>query len=393
MGGTRSAERGRSLSWATTPEGSALLTSVALLFGLGVVMSYSTTAAQSLGESVPRLAQRHTLGVLLAAVVILASAQMPLGLWRRLALPLWIGGVALLVLTLLAGEMANGAQRWLSIPGLPIALQPAEFARVACVFAAAAVLARGMENGGAGRRELFHCALLVGAPVGLLLLQPDFGSALVLAVIVGLLCFTSGMPLRVLALPAGLMLAGAVAYVSFRPYALARIRGFLEPWANAQTEGFQLVQSFAAFGRGGLFGVGLGNGRQKLHYLPEAHTDFILAMIAEELGLVGVLVVLGCFAVFARVSLRLASRSREPFPLLLVAGAMALILVPALLNAAVVMGLVPTTGLALPFLSHGSNALLCAAVAVGILLRASSADQEHSTRRSFRTGRVARSHR
>ena len=391
MAAVRSARGPRSFSWATTPEGSALLTCVTLLFALGVLMSYSTTAAQALGESVPRLAQRHTLGVLLGGLVILGSARLPLQFWRRLALPLWVASVALLAVTLLAGQSANGAQRWLSIPGLPMALQPAEFARVASVLAAAALLARGMESGGVGKREVTRCTLLLGVPVVLLLLQPDFGSALVLVVITALLCFTSGMQMRVLALPAALTVAGAAAYVSLRPYALARLRGFLDPWPNAQTEGFQLVQSFVAFGRGGLLGVGMGDGRQKLHYLPEAHTDFILAMIAEELGLLGVLLVLGCFAAFARVSLRLASQNRDPFALLLVTGATGLVIVPALLNAAVVMGLVPTTGLALPFLSHGSNALLCVALAVGILLRASSPDERRTARRPVRAGQASRS--
>jgi len=377
--------------WAATPEGSALLTSVTLLITLGVVMSYSTTAVQALGESIPRLAQRHTAGVMLAALVILAASRVPLQRWRRLAFPLWVAGVALLFATLLVGHSANGAQRWLTIPGLPMALQPAEFARLASVLAVAALLARGMETTGAGKREVMRCALLAAAPVMLLLLQPDFGSAAVLVAVLALLCFTAGVGLRVMALPAGLALAGAIAYVSMRTYALARVRGFLDPWQNAQTEGFQLVQSFVAFGRGGLLGVGLGDGRQKLHYLPEAHTDFILAMIAEEIGLVGVLLVLGCFAVFARVSLRVAARSREPFALLLVTGMMALVMVPALLNAAVVMGLVPTTGLALPFLSHGSNSLVCSALAVGILLRASSPDEQRPARHLVPGGRSPRS--
>ncbi|MGE4652370.1 MAG: FtsW/RodA/SpoVE family cell cycle protein, partial [Myxococcota bacterium] len=255
----------------------------------------------------------------------------------------------------------------------------------------AALLARGMETTGVGKREMLRCAFLTAVPVALLLLQPDFGSAAVLVAIVALLCFTAGVGLRVMALPAGLAVAGAVAYVYWRPYALARVRGFLDPWPNAQTEGFQLVQSFVAFGRGGLLGVGLGDGRQKLHYLPEAHTDFILAMIAEEIGLVGVLAVLGCFAVFARVSLRVAARSNEPYTLLLVTGMMALVLVPALLNAAVVMGLVPTTGLALPFLSHGSNSLIFSALAVGILLRASSPDEQRPARGLVPGSRTRRS--
>ena len=367
--------------WASTPEGSALLTSVTLLIALGVVMIYSTTAVHTRGESIPRLAQRHTAGVMLAALVILLTSRIPLERWRNLAFPLWGGGVALLVATLLVGQSANGAQRWLAIPGLPMALQPAEFARLATVLVVAALLARGMETKGVGKREVMRCALLAATPVALLLLQPDFGSAAVLVAVVALLCFTAGVGLRVMALPAGLALAGAVAYVYLNHYALARVRGFLDPWPNAQTEGFQLVQSFVAFGRGGLLGVGLGDGRQKLHYLPEAHTDFILAMIAEEIGLVGVLGVLGCFAVFARVSLRVAARSSDPYALLVATGMMALVLVPALLNAAVVMGLVPTTGLALPFLSHGSNSLICSALAVGILLRASSPDEQRPARR------------
>jgi len=381
----------RLLAWATTPEGSALLTSVALLFGLGLLMSYSTTAPQALSESVPRLAQRHVMGIVFAAVVILVSARIPLQSWRRHAPKLWIGGVALLGITLMVGLSANGAQRWLSIPGLPLSLQASEFSRVATVVAIAAILARGMETGGAEAREVTRCALLAGLPAGLLLLQPDFGSALVLLFIVALVCFISGVQLRVLALPAGLTLAGAIAYIWWRPYALARLRGFWDPWPNAQNEGYQLVQSFVAFARGQWHGVGLGNGRQKLDYLPEPHTDFILAMIAEELGLVGVLLVLGCFAVIARASIRVAQKSREPFAMLLVTGAMGLVIVPALLNAAVVMGLVPTTGLALPFLSHGSNSLVCSAFAIGILLRASNPREQYPGRPPVHARRATRS--
>ena len=190
----------------------------------------------------------------------------------------------------------------------------------------------------------------------------------------GVLCFAAGVPLRLLAAPALLASAGAALYVALRPYALARFKGFLDPWVNANAEGFQLVQSFVAFGRGGSFGVGLGDGRQKLFFLPEAHTDFILAVIAEELGLLGVLVVLGSFAAFARAGLRVASQAAEPFVLLACTGMTALVVVPAVLNAAVVMGLVPTTGLTLPFLSHGSNSCCVRASRWGLLWRAAAAE-------------------
>ena len=358
----------------SSPEAGALLTSATLLVGLGVVMNYSTTAAQAIGEPFPPLAVRHIAGVLMASLTAVVVGRIPIHYWRRLARPAWLLGIALLVLTLASGLAANGARRWLAVPGLPIAIQPAEFARVATVLAVSAVLAHGMERGGARVGELLRSALLAALPVGLLLLQPDFGSAVILVAVVGTLCFAAGTPLRLLAPPAFVAGAGAALYIALRPYALARIKGFLDPWMNAQAEGFQLVQSFVAFGRGGSFGVGLGDGRQKLFFLPEAHTDFILAVIAEELGLLGVLVVLGSFAAFARAGLRVATHAAEPFVLLACAGMTALVVIPAILNAAVVMGLVPTTGLTLPFLSHGSNSLLCAGFAVGLLWRAASAE-------------------
>jgi cell division protein FtsW len=158
-------------------------------------------------------------------------------------------------------------------------------------------------------------------------------------------------------------------YVALRPYALSRWKGFLAPWQNARAEGFQLVQSFVAFGRGGTFGVGLGDGRQKLSYLPEAHTDFILSVIAEELGLAGVLVVLGAFSALAVAGIRVARRAKSPFAMLVAFAMTALLALPAAVNAGVAMGVLPTTGFTLPFLSFGSNSLVICGLAVGILLR------------------------
>jgi cell division protein FtsW len=205
---------------------------------------------------------------------------------------------------------------------------------------------------------------------------------------VGVLLFVAGTPLRMLSGLGALAMLGCATFVALRPYALARWKGFLAPWQTASGEGFQLVQSFVAFGRGGAFGVGLGDGRQKLSYLPEAHTDFILSVIAEELGLVGVLVVLGAFAALALAGMRIARRAREPFALLVAVGMTSLIVVPAAVNGAVVMGLLPTTGFTLPFLSFGSNSLVVCALAVGILLRIAA--REAAPRRSGVTGAIAR---
>jgi len=369
--GTRARTEGRKRTPAAPLDG-AIVVSTAVLVGIGIVMNYSATAALAMGEAFPPLAARHAAGVVLALACAGLASRLPLALWRRLALPLWVITVALLAATLAVGVEANGARRWLALPGLPFALQPAEFARFATVLAVSAVLARAMTQRESGGNAVRRVALLGGIPVVLLVLQPDFSGAVLLVTFVGLLLFAAGLPLRMLALPGAVSVLAAATYVVSNPYALARVRGFFDPWQNASGGGFQLVQSFVAFGRGGSFGVGVGDGRQKLFYLPEAHTDFILSVVAEELGLVGVLVVLGSFAAFAIAGLRIARRSRDPFTLLTAFGMTCLVAVPAAVNAGVVMGVLPTTGLTLPFLSHGSNSLCCVALAVGVLLRAAT---------------------
>jgi cell division protein FtsW len=177
----------------------------------------------------------------------------------------------------------------------------------------------------------------------------------------------AGTRLARLVAPGTIAFLGVVYYVTNHEYAWRRIVGFLDPWSTSLGAGFQLVQSYVAFGRGGLFGVGLGNGQQKLAYLPEAHTDFILALVAEELGLLGVLAVLFGFAALLVAGTRIASRANDRFALLLGFGMTALLTVPALVNASVVMGLLPTKGLTLPFLSYGRTSLIVSCMALGIL--------------------------
>jgi cell division protein FtsW len=159
-----------------------------------------------------------------------------------------------------------------------------------------------------------------------------------------------------------------VAYIASNPYALRRVMSFLDPWKDPLGAGFQLIQSFIAFNQGGLFGVGLGNGKQKLFYLPEAHTDFILSLVAEELGLIGVLLVLGAFAALLTFGTRIARRARSRFALLMAFGTTSLLAGPAVVNAAVVMGLLPTKGLTLPFLSYGGTSLVICCTILGALL-------------------------
>ncbi len=354
--------------WQRGPAVGAVTLVSFLMISLGVVMSYSATAPLALDETLPPLFLKHLSAACLGVVCAWCAMRISLRSWRRAALPLWCLGVGLLALTAGAGVEVNGARRWLELPGLAFRFQPSELAKLFTLVAVAAILARRENHKPLpARRGLVAVGLTIPLMV-LLLLQPDLGSSALLCALVGLMLMVAGLPLRRLVPP--LVLAPGVLwlYVWQHPYALRRLTAFWDPWNRAQNEGFQLVQSFVAFSVGGLDGVGLGNGRQKLFYLPEVHTDFILALIAEELGLIGVLLVLGAFAALVVAGTHIARRARDPFALLLAIGMIGFLALPAMVNAGVVMGLLPTKGLTLPFLSYGRTSLLVCCMAVGILL-------------------------
>ncbi len=382
-------ERGRARRSPESRELSgAVFGCVVILAGLGMVMVFSATAPLSAGEPIPPHFLRHVSAVLVGGVLALIASRLPLRVWHAIALPLWALVLLLLTATLLAGLRVNGAQRWLPIPGTGSAFQPAELAKLATVMAVAVVLSRRDGHAPVPISRFGIAIALAGVPAALCLFQPDLGNAVLLLGLAGLLLFTAGAPLRALAAPAALASAGIAAYSILNPYAFRRWIGFIKPWDTAQEQGYQLVQSFVAFGRGGLLGEGLGDGRQKLFYLPEAHTDFILAVISEELGLLGVLLVLGAFAALLVAGVRIALRCRQRFAMLLSFGMTGLLTVPALVNAAVVMGVAPTKGLTLPLLSYGRSSLLVSCLAVGILI--SVARGQASAERSAVKGAVPR---
>ncbi len=333
---------------------------------LGVVMSYSTTAPLDIDVRIPPLFQLHLLALIAGCVGMAAAVTVPLRVWQRLALPLWALGVILLVLTHWIGVEANGARRWLD---LGIRFQPVEVVKFTTLLVvAAAVAPRDGRRDLSNRRAGLALGLFTLPPVLLLLAQPDLGNAVLLFALTALLLAVAGRPLRHLLIPAAASAALIAVYIANNDYARRRVEGFLDPWTQWETSGFQLVQSFVAFGQGGLAGVGLGNGRQKLDYLFGAHTDFVLALIAEELGLLGVLLVLGAFAALLVTGCRVALRANDRFGLLLAFAMTSLLTVPAILNGAVVMGLVPTKGLTLPFLSYGGTSLVMCCVSLGVLL-------------------------
>jgi len=346
----------------------AVVTATATLALLGLLMVYSAMATRDLDRLVPVHFIRQLTACAAGVLVAAGAAHVPLAVWQRAAWPLWLASVALLAATCVLGVEANGARRWLTVPILGFTFQPVESAKWATVVAAAAWLAPGSGRVTPSPRRIYTSLAMAALPAALLMLQPDLGNAVLILGIVTLLLFVAGAPALYFAVPAGVGAAALGLHLAIHPYAARRIVGFLDPWATADREGFQLVQSFVGFGRGGLFGAGLGDGRQKLFYLPEAHTDFILALVAEELGLFGVLVVLGAFAALLVSGTRIARRAHGPFAALLAFGMTALLVVPAVVNAAVVTGLVPTKGMSLPFLSYGRTGVVMSFAALGVLL-------------------------
>ncbi|MBK7950393.1 MAG: cell division protein FtsW [Deltaproteobacteria bacterium] len=339
-----------------------------LLILLGVIMSYSATAALALDSHFPPLFFDHVTGLIAGVALGAIGYWAPSVVIRRLALPLWGVMILMLVVTLIVGTTVNGAQRWLDIPGLGFRFQPGELAKCVTLIAVADWLSRRQDRREITTQRTLQAAGLAILPAGLLLLQPDLGNAVVLVALTALLLFIAGTPWPRFVVPGigGVVLVGA--YILANPYAMRRVMGFLDPFRDSLGAGWQLVQSYVAFGQGGVLGQGLGNSRQKLEYLPEAHTDFVLALVAEELGLVGVLFVIGAFAGLWISGTRVARRARDKFDMLCGFAMVALLSIPAFLNASVVMGLVPTKGLTLPFLSYGRTSLVVSCFALGILL-------------------------
>jgi cell division protein FtsW len=278
--------------------------------------------------------------------------------------------VALLTLVLVLvpglGVARGGARRWLHLG--PLGLQPSEFAKLAAVLYLAASLTRKAGLLGSFRRGVLPHCLVVGLMGGLILLEPDFGTAALAAALLAVMLFAGGVPARLILAPL-LMALPVAAYAVLREgYRVRRIFAFLNPELDPLGMNFQLKQSFIAFGSGGLWGRGLGESRQKMFYLPEAHTDFVFSVVGEELGLAGALLVLGLFAAVGVRGFRIALRHPDPFASLLAFGVTASLVLQAVVNVGVVLGCLPTKGLALPFLSYGGSAMIAALVQVGVLV-------------------------
>jgi cell division protein FtsW len=344
-----------------------------MLLSAGVVMVYSASAivAADRFHDPYFFLKRQLFWALLGSAAMLIAARVDYRRLERVALPALVVAGVLLVLVLVPpiGQAINGTRRWIRLG--PVSFQPAELAKLALVVYLAAFLARRGEALDDLRHSLLPPLAVAGLFAGLVLVQPDLGNCLTLIVLTFGLLYLAGCPVRYL----GWMVAPAVpllvAAVYAAPYRLRRITAFWDPWSDPRGSGFQIIQSWLAFGNGGVLGQGIGASRQKLFYLPESHTDFIFAVVGEELGFVGAVAFVALFAVVIWRGLRIGLRTTEPFGAYLALGITLLIATQTLVNLGVVTGLLPTKGLPLPFLSFGGSALLMTMVATGVLLNIS----------------------
>jgi cell division protein FtsW len=353
-----------------------LLLPVICLVALGVVMVFSSSAtlAADRYNSEYYFLKRHAVRVLLGLVALLWLARVDYRVLQRVA-PWAVGGTVLLLGVLLAvGGAVRGANRWLSLA--TITIQPTELARVACVVYLAMLLDRKGERMASFREGILPACLVLGTLSFLILLQPNLGSTIALLATGFIMLHLAGARLRHLAL-----LSGAGALVAFlvvlrNSYMMDRVQGWLAQWGHgaADTLGknWQVSQSILALGSGGIFGAGPGHGLQKVFFLPDPHTDFIFAVIGEELGLIGTAAVIVFFGIVFLRGLKIAGSAPDRFGMLLAAGLTVNLSIYVAMNVAVVTGVIPTTGLPLPFLSYGGSALVVNMGVIGVLLNIAS---------------------
>jgi len=347
-----------------------LIVTTLLLVVTGVAMVYSASyivAMRRFGDEY-FFVKKHLGFALVGLVFFMAAVKLPYTSYRKLTYPVLLLSAVLLVLIFVPGfgRVAGGARRWIRLG--PVNFQPSEGAKLAVVMFMAYSL-----SSKAGKIKTFSSGFLPnmimpGMLIVLILAEPDLGTALTLSLLVFVMSFAGGVRLRYLL---GVVLACVpVLYmvVNNFAYMMSRISIYLDPWKDPSGKGFQMVQSFLAFGSGGIAGVGLGEGRQKLFYLPEAHTDFIFSVIGEELGLLGTGVVIVFYMLFLYCGVRIALRAKDLYGMYLALGLTFMVVMQAMINMAVVLGLLPPKGLTLPFISYGGTSLVVNMIAVGIIL-------------------------
>lgn len=344
---------------------------VIILLGLGLVMVFSASSVLGLSDygNPYHYVQRQTILALVGLALLFLLMNVDYHFFSFLALPGLVLSISLLVLVLLIGKDASGVARWIRVFGFNF--QPSEFTKLAMINYVALYLSTKREKTRKFFQGLLPILAFTGVQFTLIYLEPDFGTAVALVFTVLLMLFAGGAHLGQLSL-VGLLSVPALAYlVGTKEYRLKRLFAFLDPWSDPTNTGWNVIQSLLAIGSGGLFGLGLGKSRQKYSYLPEHHTDFIFAVLCEELGFLGGLSVLILFFIIGWRGLRTAMRAPDLYGSLLAIGITSMIAFQAMLNIGVVTGSLPVTGIPLPFISHGGSSLLVSLAGIGILLNIS----------------------
>lgn len=351
-----------------------LLLSIAALVSIGLVMVASSSvdfASERYGDPWLML-RKQSIFLAMGLVAGFFINMVPTTVWQKYSGLFLCLAIALLILVLVPGigKVVNGSRRWLSLG--PMSMQASELAKFCLIIFFASFLSRRQEAVKGSWSAFFIMIGLIGVVVGLLLLEPDFGSSVVICFTLGAMMFVAGVPLLRFILLASAGVAGFSAIAVLSPYRWERLVAFMDPWSRQFDSGYQLVQSLIAFGRGEWFGLGLGNSLQKLFFLPEAHTDFIFAIYAEEFGLVGAILLIVLFGFFITKIFLLAKQAMKQnqlFSAYLCFGIGTMLAIQAFINMGVASGLLPTKGLTLPFISYGGSSLLITCALVSLVIR------------------------
>ncbi|HZK56006.1 MAG TPA: stage V sporulation protein E [Desulfosporosinus sp.] len=350
-----------------------LLGSILALLTVGFVMVYSSSAVRGyiLFDDPYHFLKMEVLWIILGLGAMALSMLVDLRQLRRFAKPILFIAIALLIAVKIPGigRRVNGADRWIGLG--PLSIQPSEVIKLSMVLVMAHLLALDPRKIQSFRKGVLPILGLLGVIAGLIMLQPDLGTTLVIAATAFFMLIAAGARASHISALIGAGLGLVVAAIVAAPYRMRRIFAFLDPWADPLGKGYQTIQALLALGPGGLFGLGLGQSRQKFLYLPENHTDFIFAMIGEELGFIGASLVVLLFFLFAWRGFRVAMRAPDAFMGFLAVGLTAMVSIQAMINMGVVSGVLPVTGITLPFISYGGTSLVFTMLGVGVLLNIS----------------------
>ncbi len=342
-----------------------IIVSLLLITGLVFIFSAGSLQAVRIGKPEYFFFYKQIISILVGFVLMYISYSTPLDMYRNFVIPLYFSTLILLCIVFLFPEV-NGSHRWISLHY--VSFQPSELAKFTVILYLAHYLDKKDERIKDFAKGFLPASIMLGILVSLILFEPDFGTAFLIIAVSATLLFVGGMNIKHVA--AGIAFAVPLIFsLAMMGYRKERVMSFLDPWSYSDTAGYQLIQSLIAVGSGGLFGKGLGNSSQKLYFLPEAHTDFIYAIIAEEFGMLGALIVLGLIVFLFALGIKIAVSHIDRYKRYLTMGLSFVLFYQAVIHFCVVLGLTPTKGIPLPFMSYGGSAMVFQLFAIGIILR------------------------